>query len=213
MKGLGQVGDPGTVASVCLVAAAPFVLATCGPSQVSNVFKNTSVGISSPSAAPARTPGVHPRPTVARSPKPQPRLGALLHLTGQAGTPELVSADSVIDPAQGDSIAVVPSPGDRFVAAVFTVSNGGTTTLVDDADNDAALVGSDGLTYSPDLSAILVQCDRFGVGGSSAYIALAPGSVSNACVGFELPNSVRVAKVLWLPASGYGGGRGVWSVR
>jgi hypothetical protein len=133
-------------------------------------------------------------------------VGATLSLSA-GGASEQVTLLQVIDPAQGADQFNTPDPGKRFVATVFRITNTGTAAGQGDADNDAAVIGSDGQSYTADLDTV-GECTDFDDGSFS----LGPGESVTGCVVFQLPTGTTVARVQWTPASGFASVFGEWLV-
>ena len=97
--------------------------------------------------------------------------------------------------------------GTRFVAAVFKITDNGTASTSDDANNNATIVGSNDESYSADFDNVS-ECTNFNDG----EYEIASGQSLTGCVVFEIPTSVSVAKIEWSPDGGFGGSFGEWHV-
>ena len=103
-----------------------------------------------------------------------------------------ITLAKVIDPAQGADQFTTPDNGNRFVGAVFTVTALSGSPSNEDANNDAALVGSNGQTYTADFSNIAGYTNF-----SNGAINVAQGDTTTGAVTFQVPTSVKVSKVQW----------------
>jgi hypothetical protein len=124
--------------------------------------------------------------------------------TDSSGNVMTVTLTGMINPAHGADIYTTPDNGFYFVAAKFSIT-GVSGTSSDDANSDAAVIGSDSQTYSPDFSDVR-GCTNFNEGEYS----VATGATSVGCVVFQVPNGVTVASVQW--GGGYGGTPAVWTI-
>jgi hypothetical protein len=138
---------------------------------------------------------------------PVAHVGSALSFRDSDGNPYSVRLVLVIDPAQGIDQSTTASAGDRFVAAVFKVTNTGGRQISNDADGIAAVVGSNAQSYTAGLDAA-AECASF----ASSTSQLAPGQSFTGCVVFQLPTTVNVSKVDWSPATGATSAFGEWSV-
>ena len=120
------------------------------------------------STTPSGTTGA-PSPSVAHVAAPA-RLGSYLDVQDSAGDTYEVALTKIIDPAHSTD-RITPDNGKRFVGAVFTIKAiSGYGPQQEDAENAAALVGSGGQIYIPDIIPIIGYTD-FAVGEIDA----APG--------------------------------------
>ena len=127
------------------------------------------------------------------------RLGSYLDVQDSSGDTYEVALTKIIDPAHSTD-QITPDNGKRFVGAVFTIKViSGDGPQQEDAENDAALVGSDGQTYIPEIIAIAGYTD-FAVGEVHA----APGESTTGAVTFQVPTGVKVSKVQWSTFSSFG---------
>jgi hypothetical protein len=110
-----------------------------------------------------------------------------------------VTLVKVIDPAQGATSFDTPQGGKHFVGAVFMITAVKGSPQNEDADSDAALVGSDGQTYTADFSSIAGYTD-FNYGA----IKVTQGESATGAVTFQVPNGVSVSRVQWSPGGGLG---------
>jgi hypothetical protein len=172
------LGIIGLVALIIVIA-----VATSGGGGVSTTPSGTT-GTPSPSATHVAAPA---------------RLGSYLDVQDSGGDTYGVALTKIIDPAQTTD-QITPDNGKRFVGAVFTIkaiSSGGPQQ--EDAENDAALVGSDGQTYLPDIIPIVGYTD-FSVGEVHAV----QGDSTTGAVAFQVPTGVKVSKVQWATFSSFG---------
>jgi hypothetical protein len=110
-----------------------------------------------------------------------------------------VTLVKIIDPAQGATSFDTPANGKHFVGAVFMIKALQGSPQNEDADTDAALVGSDGQTYTADFSSIAGYTD-FNYGA----IKVQQGDSATGAVTFQVPNGVTITKVQWTPGGGIG---------
>lgn len=92
------------------------------------------------------------------SPSPSPSPSPSSSLSGPVGTDPRgdkmsVTLTLMIDPAQGADQFTTSDNGNRLVGAVFSIK-GISGTFSDDANSDAALIGSRGQTYTADFDNI-----------------------------------------------------------
>ena len=149
------------------------------------------------SATPSGTTGT-PSPSATHLAAPA-RLGSYIDVQDSAGDTYGVALTKIIDPAHSTD-RITPSNGKRFVGAVFTIkamSSDGPQQ--ENAENDAALVGSGGQTYIPDIIPITGYTD-FAVGEIHAV----PGGSTTGAVTFQVPTGVKVSKVQWSTFSSFG---------
>ncbi|MGH3958498.1 DUF4352 domain-containing protein [Mycobacterium sp.] len=146
------------------------------------------------------------------SPTTQPvtHVGGTLDLTGEQGVAMGVTLTQIINPANG---AVGPprdnngNPNGSYVAVMVTIKNTGNSALEDDANNDAALVGSNNQTYTPALGAV-TECTNF----DNGVYRLQPGESSTGCIAFVMPSGVSPSKFKYAPASGFANDFGEWLI-
>jgi hypothetical protein len=110
-----------------------------------------------------------------------------------------VTLVKVIDPAQGATSFYTPQSGKHFVGAVFTITAIQGSPQNEDANSDAALVGSDKQTYTADFSSIAGYTD-FNYGA----IKVAQGESTTGAATFQVPNGVSVSRVQWSTDGGLG---------
>ena len=166
---------------ISLIAAAiGIAIATSGVSTTPTVITGTS----GPSAAHVAAPA---------------KLGSYLNVLDDSGDTYGVALTKIIDPAHSTD-QITPGNGERFVGAVFTIKAiSGDGPQQEDAENDAALVGSSGQTYLPDIIPITGYTD-FAVGEIHAV----PGGSTTGAVTFQVPTGVKVSKVQWSTFSSFG---------
>ncbi len=159
-----------------------------------------------PTTAPPTTVGAA-NPSVAGS--GSGHVGSTLALTDSSGDKTNVTLNQVIDPATGSDGPPTDASGNpttsSYVATVVTITNTGSQPIQDDANSDAALIGSDGQDYTADFDDVS-ECTNFNDGEFS----IEPGESTTGCVVFVLPAGVNPAKVQWTPD--LGGNFGQWLV-
>lgn len=126
-------------------------------------------------------------------------VGAYFDVKDESGDTYRVTLDKIIDPAQGADEFSTPDNGTRFVGAVFTIKAISGSPQDEDANNDAALVGSNGQTYNFDIASIAGYTDF-----SNGQINVAQGDTATGAVTFQVPTGVKVSKVQWSTSSGFG---------
>ncbi len=132
-----------------------------------------------------------PSPSVTHVAAPK-RLGSYFDAQDSSGDTYGVALTKIVDPARTTD-QITPDSGDRFVGAVFTVKGiSGDGPQQQDAEDNAALVGSDGQAYIPDIVPIHGYTD-FAVG----EIHAPPGESTIGAVTFQVPMGVKVSKVQW----------------
>jgi hypothetical protein len=134
-------------------------------------------------------------------------VGTTLTLGAGGGGSERVTLVQVIDPAQGAGRYITADPGKRFVAAVFNIMNTSEVAGEGNANDDAALIGSDNQTYTFNPYS-LTECTNF----SEGQFQLGPSESATGCVAFQMPTGVSVVKVQWSPNAGFASDFGEWLV-
>ena len=134
-------------------------------------------------------------------------IGAFFDVQDGSGDTYRVRLDKIIDPAQGADQFTTPNHGMRFVGVVFTIKAISGSPKDEDADNDAAVVGSNGQTYTSDVSSIAGYTDF-----SNGQINVAQGDSAKGAVTFQVPLGVKVSKVQWSASSGFGS-TSQWTLR
>jgi hypothetical protein len=121
-------------------------------------------------------------------------IGQELIITRPSGYKFGVTVTQIIDPATSST---QPPAGFRFVAAQISLDNAGSQSASGNVNNQLTVIGSDSTTYSS--SSVPIQnCSNF----NSGQYTLDPGNVVTGCVAFQLPNSVTVASVKFVPDPG-----------
>ena len=174
-------GIGGAVVAIIAISA----LASHG-SGVSTTPSGTSSG------AAASSPAATAKAAVAR-------VGSYFDVKDSSGDTYRVTLVKIIDPAQGADQFTTPDSGERFVGAVFTIKALSGSPQNEDANNDAAVVGSNGQTYTADLGDIAGYTNF-----SNGSINVAQGGTSTGAVVFQVPDGVKVREVQWTAASGFG---------
>ena len=134
------------------------------------------------------------------------RIGSGYDVSDENGDKYRVTLVKIIDPARGADQNTNPDSGKRLIGAVFRIiALKGRPDDVD-ANSDAAVIGSNGQTYSADLTNIAGYTNF-----DSGIIHVAQGATSTGSVTFQVPEGVKVAKVQWNP--GGPGSTVQWQVR
>jgi hypothetical protein len=134
---------------------------------------------------------------------PEP-VGTVYKVYDSHGNVMTVKLTNVIDPAQGVDQSSTPNNGFRLVGAVFTLS-GVSGTFSDDANSNATIVGSNGLSYTASANSIA------GVTNFNNYI-LTPGVHSVGAVTFQIPTGIKVSAIQWSADGGFGGAPVTWTL-
>jgi hypothetical protein len=169
-------------AVVAIIVISALVSHGSGVSTTPSGSSSTAGSTSSPSAA----------PKVAR-------VGSYFDVQDGSGDTYRVTLVKVIDPAQGASQFDTPDNGKRFVGVVFTIKALSGSPKDEDADNDAAVVGSNGQTYTAEIYSIAGYTDF-----SNGTIHVAQGQTATGAVVFQVPDGVKVTRVQWTAGGGFG---------
>lgn len=151
--------------------------------------------------------GVSQTPTLATDTPTQPAthvatpksLGSYFDVQDSRGDTYGVALTKLIDPARTTD-QITPGKAKRFVGAVFiikAISSSGPQQ--EDAESDAALVGSNGKTYLSDIIPIVGYTD-FSLG----EIHAAQGDIATGAIAFQVPTEVKVSKIQWSTFSSSG---------
>ena len=165
---------------------------TTKPTTTTTKPTTTTTKPTTTTTAPTTTTTTPPTTTTTRP--PSAFVGSTLSFQDDSGVPYTVTLTQVIDPAQGADEFTTPNPGDRFIGAMFTITDTGNGATSDDANGDATVVGTDDQTYQADFDS-LAECTNFNDG----EYQLNPGESATGCVTFQLPIGVSVSKVEWSP--------------
>lgn len=127
-------------------------------------------------------------------------IGSSFDVQDGSGDTYRVTLVKVVDPAQGAAGPYdTPDSGTRFVGAVFRITGVSGSPKGDDASNDAALVGSNGKTYTTDFNDIAGYANF-----NDGVIQVAQGGTTIGAVSFQVPDGVQVTDVQWSSANGFG---------
>jgi hypothetical protein len=173
---------------------------------VISVATSGGSGVSTTPSGTGGTPQAKGSPSATQAAAPA-RIGAYFDVKDDSGDTYRVRLDKVIDPAQGADQFTTPNHGMRFVGVVFTIKAISGSPKDEDADNDAAVIGSNGQTYTSDVSSIAGYTDF-----SNGQINVAQGDSTKGAVTFQLPNGIAVSKVQWSASSGFGS-TSQWTLR
>jgi hypothetical protein len=159
----------------------------------------SSGGVSTtPSGTTASTKTSKSNPAAAHQPTTA-GIGSYFDVQDSSGNTYRVTLAKVIDPAKGSDQFTTPDNGKRFVGAVFTIKALNGSPSNEDANSDAALVGSNGQTYTADFDSIAGYTNF-----NSGSIDVAQGDTVTGAVTFQVPTGVAVSKVQWTPDGGFG---------
>jgi hypothetical protein len=122
------------------------------------------------------------------------RIGSHFDVNDGSGDIYRVTLVKIIDPARGASEFDTADSGKRLVGAVFKIKALTGSPQNEDANGDAALVGSNGQSYTFDIMDIAGYTNF-----DSGTIHVAQGETETGAVVFQLPDGVKVANVQWTP--------------
>jgi hypothetical protein len=176
---------------IVILAAAAAVLGIAGCGNITQPPSNAKCAASA-SSKPAPTP----------SNSLSGPVGMAYNVTGLTGQMSVILT-KVVDPAQGAGQVTTPASGCRFVGAVFTIT-GVSGTLSADANHEATLIGSNGQTYTADSHSIAGYTNF-----SNGEYTVRAGEKSVGAVTFQVPLTVKVAKIEW-SNRGLGGAPAEW---
>ena len=117
-----------------------------------------------------------------------------------------ITLDRVIQHAAPDNSFDTPPAGDHLSAAEFTI-RGLVGDDQDDANNDAAAVGTNNQTYQTGAEGLAA-----GTSFNEGQFNTSPGSVSIGWVSFEVKDGVHVASIQWSPGSSMDGDTVTWTL-
>ncbi len=161
-------------------------------SVLSSHGSGVSTTASGSSATTAGSPAAARKAVVAR-------VGSYFDVQDASGDNYRVTLAKVIDPAQGADQFSTPDGGKHFVGIVFRVMALTGSPQDEDADNDAAIVGSNGQTYSADFDDIAGYTNF-----DSGTIHVAQGATETGSVTFQVPDHIKVTEVQWTAGGGFG---------
>ncbi len=127
------------------------------------------------------------------------RVGSYFDVQAGSGDTYRVTLAKIIDPAQGADQFSTPDPGQRFVGVVFAIKALRGSPQNEDANSDAAVVGSNGQTYTADFDNIAGYTNF-----SNGSINVAQGDTTTGVVVFQVPDGVKVTEVQWTTSGGFG---------
>lgn len=163
-------------------------------------------GVTEPSVDDQPAPSVE-TPTTTEATQSVAKVGDSLELAGMnEGEKMTVTVVKVVDPAEGKDEIFQPQQGMRFVAVQFRLRNTGTAVYDDSPGNGAALVDSEGQSFSESLN-------ETSAGPSFAgSVTTKPGSTALGFITFEVPKGSKVAKIQFTLDSGMADETGEWVV-
>jgi hypothetical protein len=126
-------------------------------------------------------------------------IGSSFQVSDASNDTYRVTLSKIIDPAQGADQFTTPDSGKRFVGIVFAITAVSGSPQDEDANADAAVVGSNGQTYTADFDPIAGYTNF-----SDGSINVAQGDTATGAVTFQVPDGVKVTEVQWTPAGGFG---------
>ena len=146
---------------------------------------------------------------LASKPKPtKPKSSSnTLTSTDTNGNKVEVTLVEIFDPASPANSVEGPSPGTRLVGVEFRLTDVSKSSESDDILSDASVIGSNDQTYTPGVNTIS-ECTDF----NNGVWSLSPGESSTGCAAIQVPTGVRVARVTFNAAGGFGGTTDQWTV-
>jgi hypothetical protein len=159
------------------------------------VLSSRGHGTAAPGTSPTANHATRPAAASKRVPG---RIGSSFAVQDGTGHTYQVTLVKVIDPAHGAGAFNTAERGTRLVAAVFRIT-AVTGNPSEDADNDAALVGSNGQTYLYSFDDIAGYTNF-----SNGVIHVAQGRTTSGAVSFQLPDGVQITDIQWTAANGFG---------
>lgn len=178
------------------------VLSACGSTTAAKTASTVTTASATKSSA-AKTAAK----TTSTSTTSAPTLGATEIVTDSNGNKFTVQATSVTDPANPSDEFNQPKSGHRLVAVNLVLVNKSAAVIQDDALTDTSVVGSDNQTYQPSFDTVS-GCTDF----NSGQFTLTPNSTSSGCVTFDIPTTVKVARILFEPLSLTSNTVATWSI-
>jgi hypothetical protein len=165
------------------------------------------LGLVGSAFAPKDSTGVSTTPAsnaqAATPPKPAAKVGDVINVGGDKGL--AITLTQVIDPATPASQYISPDAGTRYVSALITITNKGTASVKDDANNDVTLIGSDNQSQTSNFTPV-AECTDF----ANGVFNIAGGASATGCVTFQVPNSTTPAKIQFTGNSGLSGDTAEW---
>lgn len=132
-------------------------------------------------------------------------VGSKFTIKAEDGTTYDITLVKVVQQATAGSEFETPSANKHLAAAEFRIT--ATTKVDENANNNATAVGSNEQVYDASLSSVAE-----GTNFDSGDIKLQPGGSLTGWVSFELPNGVKVAKVVWTASAGFSSATCEWLV-
>jgi len=164
---------------IVILAVAAAVLGIAGCDNITQPPPNAKC------AAPASS-----KPAPAPSSSLSGPVGKVYNVRGLTGQVSVILT-KVIDPAQGVGQATTPTSDCRLVGAVFTIT-GISGTYSANANKNATLIGSNGQTYTADFNSIAGYTNF-----NNGMYNLSAGEKSVGAVAFQVPLTVKVARIEW----------------
>lgn len=125
-------------------------------------------------------------------------VGSYFDVQDGHGDTYRVTLVKVIDPAKSANQANAPASGDRLIGAVFTIKALSGSPRDENANTDAAAIGSNGQTYTFSLR-IIAGYTNF----SEGVIHVAQRKTTTGVVTFQVPDGIKVMKVQWTAGRGF----------
>jgi preprotein translocase subunit SecG len=203
--GLVQSGKKGagkglSIAAIILAIAA-FVISIV----VSNVaFSTVNDAVKTfPSAAATAEPTAEPTPEPTKA-----KVGSAIILKGNGseGSQVTVTVVKIVDPTKSSNEFSTPTPGSRYVAVQFLITNTGTVPYSDSPSNGAKLADVQGQQFTSTYTAGITAGVEM-----PASVKLTPGGKALGYITFEVPKASKVATVQFGMDSGFAD-TGEWSV-
>jgi hypothetical protein len=136
---------------------------------------------------------------------PDATVGDTITLMDFDDIPVAMTVNAVVDPAEPGDFSD-PQDGSRLVAVQLTLTNEGSVNYEDSVGNIAAVITSEGYSFSTTFS------DTKAGPGFEGSVVLTPGDVRTGWIVFEVPIDLEVVKITAALNSGFGPEVGEWNL-
>lgn len=174
-----------------LVAVIIIVSVASSHGGVSTTATGTTATTAGTKVSPSNPPASHQATTAG--------VGSYFDVQDSSGNAYRVTLAKVVSSAKGADQLSTPDKGNRFVGAVFTIKALSGSPKDEDANSDAALIGSNGQTYTADFNSIAGYTNF-----NNGSVDVAQGDTVTGAVTFQVPTGVAVSKVQWSSGGGFG---------
>ncbi|MEY9964841.1 hypothetical protein ABIA33_002883 [Streptacidiphilus sp. MAP12-16] len=188
------------------VAATAGVLVVAGCGGSAHIATKPVVSASVP--APAPTSAAAP-PATATAPAPATVGDTVTVRATQQGTTVSVTLIKVVNPAHQGQYQVAPQPGKHYLALQFRVTDTGSAVYSDAPVNCVSVFGSTAEQYAPTVISDLAEGALL---GSAGELRLGQHESAVGYVVFEVPDGTKLARILYIPDSGYSTDAAEWTV-